>query len=482
MFLVGGWECWLGLEKGGWLGHTIRSMRREVVITGIGPVCSIGNGVDAFFDALIAGDTAIGPISVLDASGFRSKLAGEVTGISIRECVPKSYRKATKVMARDTELAVMAARLAVEDAGIVTRGSDEGSEGFAIDSARTGCQIGAGLIAAETEEVARAVVTAENDEGLFDMKAWGSGEGGGGGMNNLPPLWLLKYLPNMLACHVTIIHGCEGPSNTVMGGEASALLSIGESSRVIERGSAEICFSGGAESRLNPLGMLRWDFSGRLAHTNDEQDGSKVVLPYDERATGSLMGEAGGMIVVEEESHARARGARVYAKVVGFGAAQMPAPMFPGVFDEPMADPVDDGMVRAIGAALKDAGIEAGDIDAVVPLGLGVKQFDDLEFGALRAVFGDGLGEIPAVTLCPRVGNTMAGHGGLMVAAGALCLHHQKLPACVHGGTPREGIDAGACSARDAALEYVLVCSGSLGGQVAAIVLARGSEALGSGD
>jgi 3-oxoacyl-[acyl-carrier-protein] synthase II len=453
-------------------------MRRGVAITGIGPVCSIGNNAQEFWDAIVRGDSALAPISGLDASGFRSKLAGEVSGVSIRDCVPKSYRKATKVMARDTELAVISAKIAAEDAKLVTRGSDDGAEGFTIDPARTGCQIGAGLIAADTEELARAAVSAESDNGEFDMKAWGSGEGGGGGMNNLPPLWLLKYLPNMLACHVTIVHGCEGPSNTIMGAEAAAILSIGESSRVIERGSAEICFSGGAESRINPLGMLRWDYTGRLAPTNDEQDGSSIVLPFDPDATGSLMGESGGMVILEEQSHADARGADSYATVAGFGAAQAGPPVFPGVFEDASSDPVDGGLVRAISWALKDAGISAEQIDAIVPLGLGVKQFDDQEAGALRAVFGDRLGAVPMVTLCPNVGNTMAGHGGLMVAAGALCLHHQKLPARVHKGSPMNGIDAGASDERDASLDYVLVCSGSLGGQAAALVLRRADSSV----
>jgi 3-oxoacyl-[acyl-carrier-protein] synthase II len=445
-------------------------MGRRVVITGIGPICSIGNGVEAFFDALLAGDTSLGEIGALDASGFRSKLAGEVTGIKIRECVPKSYRKATKVMCRDTELAVMAAKFAAQDAGLVTRGSGEGEEGFKIIPERTGCQIGAGLIASETEELSRAVVTAQGDDG-FDMPAWGAGEGGGAGMNNLPPLWLLKYLPNMLACHVTIIHGCEGPSNTVMAGEAGALLCIGESARVIERDSADMCFSGGAESRINPLGMLRAEYTGRLAPTNDENDGSNIVLPFDEMATGSLLGESGALIIVEEESHAKNRGARVYARVAGFGAAQM----VPSLIEGPKQVPVDDGLVRAIESALKDAGIGPESIDAVVPMGLGVKELDDQEYGALESVFGKNLESVPQVTLCPMVGNTLAGHGGLMVAAGALCLHHQKLPARVHRGNARDGIDVGPVSAREASLEYILVCSGSLGGQAAAIILERES-------
>ncbi|MEX0875821.1 MAG: beta-ketoacyl synthase N-terminal-like domain-containing protein, partial [Phycisphaerales bacterium] len=299
------------------------------VITGLGPVCAIGVGIEDFWEALLSGQTALGPIRSFDAGGFRSKLAGEVHDLSIRDFVPKSYRKATKVMARDTELAVIAARLAAADAGLLTRGSEEGEQGHRIDHARTGCQIGAGLIAAEAEELARAVVNATDEDGGFSLEKWGTEGVGEAGMNNLPPLWLLKYLPNMLACHVTIIHGLEGPSNTIMGAEASAILSIGESARVIERGNADICFTGGAESRINPLGLVRWDYAQRLAHTGEHTDGSAISRPYDPDSLGGIMGESGGMLVIEDPDHARNRGARIYAGIEGFGAAQTPRPIFP---------------------------------------------------------------------------------------------------------------------------------------------------------
>src|SRR5690606_32200745 len=176
-----------------------------------------------------------------------------------KDYVPKSYRKAVKVMARDIELAVAAAKCAVEDARLVTRGAlpDGSSEGTTYPASRMGCQIGAGLIAAETDELtaalATAATTAADGRPTLDLKAWGDAEGGQGAMNNLQPLWLLKYLPNMLACHVTIIHGAEGPSNTITCAEASGLLSIGESVRVIQRGDADLCFSGGAEAPINHM-------------------------------------------------------------------------------------------------------------------------------------------------------------------------------------------------------------------------------------
>src|SRR5690606_630761 len=225
----------------------------------------------------------LAPITRFDASGFGCSLGGEIRDFSARDYVPKGYRKAVKVMARDTEIAVGAAKLAVEDAGLVTRGvlADGDATPTTYPAGRMGCQIGAGLIAAEVDELAAALVTARREDGGVDMKAWGGPHGGGGGgMENLTPLWLLKYLPNMLACHVTIIHGAEGPSNTITCAEASGLLSIGESMRVIERGAADACFSGGAESKINPMGLLRIDLAGRLAKSGCETDRSRIVRPY----------------------------------------------------------------------------------------------------------------------------------------------------------------------------------------------------------
>jgi 3-oxoacyl-[acyl-carrier-protein] synthase II len=311
-------------------------MRRRVVITGLGPVCSLGSGAGAFWEALSAGRSALGPVKAFDASALGPKLAGEVEGLEIRDLVPKSYRKATKVMARDIELAVAAARLAAVDAGLVTRGlEEEGAAGFRIRSDRSGCHIGAGLISAEPEELGRALASSMGDDGSFSLRKWGTEGGSEAGaasaMNNLPPLWLLKYLPNMLACHVTIIHGLEGPSNTIMGAEAGALQSIGESVRVIERGAADLCFAGGAESRVNPMGVMRMLLAGRLAETDASvTDGASVVRPFD-ASSGGVLGESGGMLVVEDAAHAAARGVRVYAEIAGFGCAMDTKPLTPGM-------------------------------------------------------------------------------------------------------------------------------------------------------
>lgn len=440
-------------------------MRSEIVITGLGPVNALGLGPEAFWSSLCGAQTGVAPIGSFDPTGFRVQIAGEVRDANIRDFVPKSYRKATKVMARDTELAVIAAKFAADDAGLTTRGSEDDAQGFRINPARTGCQIGAGLIAADTEELARAVVSAKDEHNEFSMSKWGTVGEGESGMNNLPPLWLLKYLPNMLACHVTIIHGLEGPSNTIMGAEASAILSIGESARVIERGSADICFTGGAESRLNHLGLIRWDYAGRVAHADRGADPKAVCRPYDPQSAGGLIGEGGGMLVIEAAQHALARDARVYARITGFGAAQNPRPYIPAINFMRQHDPVDRGLAASITNALRDAGITPAQLDAVFTLGLGQPELDRMELAALDHALGEQASTLPIASIAHLTGNTMAGQAGLMAAAAALCLHHEQIP---------EGIiTRNAPSA--ATPKRVLVCTSSLGGQAGALVLENAS-------
>src|ERR1043165_5771458 len=406
-------------------------MDRRVVITGLGTVSGLGVGIGPLWDGLVAGRSALRPISLFDASGFRTRLGSEVSGFSgAKDFVPKGYRKAVKVMARDIELAVAAAKLAVEDAGLVTRGTlPEGStDAPTYPAPRMGCHIGAGLISAEVDELTMAMATARvptEGRDTVDLRAWGNAEGGAGAMNNLPPLWLLKYLPNMLACHVTIIHGAEGPSNTITCAEASGLLSIGESVRVIQRGDADLCFTGGAESPLNFVRLTRMDITGRTAPTPaDATDGSAFVRPYDDAATGGLLGEGGGILIVESPETAPARKARIYAEVAGYGAAQSGPPRdgWTGVDEGPE---LDEGFRFAIENALEDAGLEPDAIDAIVPHAAGIPYYDRGEAGALRAVFGSRLGKIPLITLTPALGDCLASSGGLATAVAAKCLAEQ---------------------------------------------------------
>jgi len=451
-------------------------MRPRCVITGIGAVSAAGIGIDEIWDSLCAGRSGLAPITAFDTSASPYPFGGEVKKddqlISAREYVPKHYRKATKVMARDTQLAVVAASLAAADAGLVTREAGEDSTPT-YPSGRVGCHIGAGFIAAETEELTSALVTAKDESGAFSLEKWGEV-----GIGNLQPLWLLKYLPNMLACHVTIIHGCEGPSNTITCAEASGLLSLGESVRIIERGDATACFSGGIENKTNPMGVARMGLMGRFAEFESaDEEPWRRVRPYDDSVCGGVPGEGGGIVLLEEREAAHARGAKVYAEVAGIGSAQSQAGAL-GIC-HPVSTcggpggEADEGLADAIEAALRDAKIRAEDIDAIVPAAMCVSTLDHAELGGLERVFGERLPGVPMLTLTPFVGQLFAGAGALALAVGAKAVSEQRLPARLHGGRPDTRANAGAAESVPAELNCVLVCTGSLSGQAAAVVLRR---------
>lgn len=451
-------------------------MRSRCVITGIGAVSAVGIGIEETWTTLCAGTSGLGPITAFDASAFECPFGGEARKgaelVSARDYVPKSYRKATKVMARDTELAVVAASLAARDAGLVTREAGEEAQ-TTYKPSQMGCHIGAGFIAAETEELTSALVTAKDEAGEFSLNRWGET-----GIGNLQPLWLLKYLPNMLACHVTIIHGCEGPSNTITCAEASGLLSAGESVRIIERGDAVVCFTGGIENKVNPMGMARMAMLGRFAPIPvGTTEPWRHVRPYEPSTSGAVPGEGGGIVILEERDAALARGARVYAEVAGIGSAQSQAGAIGictqlGTCGGPSIG-IDEGLADAIAAALRDAQVLPTEIDAIVPGACGVASLDGAELGALASVFGDRLPEIPLVTLTPFVGQLFAGAGALALAVGARMILAQRLPARLNAGRPDERARAGAGESVHASLGHVLVCTGSLSGQAAAVVLRR---------
>jgi len=437
--------------------------RRRVVITGLGPVTAHGVGIDPLWQALCEGRSALAPIRAFDASGFRAAAGGELpASFDVKELVPKSYRKATKVMARDIEIAVGAALLAVRDAGLATRGTDPDNPPT-IPPDRFGCHIGAGLIAAELDELTAALATSRGANGAFDPTHWGQQ-----GMQELTPLWLLKYLPNMLACHVTIIHDCQGPSNTITCNEASSGLSLAESQRVIERGAADACLSGGADSKMNPMAYLRQELAGRFAPCGAADDATSVVRPFDGDAAGTLLGEGGGILVLEAEESAKARGARIHAVLSGTGASQSWCDDTVGL----VPDATGESLADAIHAALRDAALSAADIDAIIPFGSGVPALDSLERAALARVFGDALPAKPIVTLAPSIGATIAGFGAIAVAVACRAITEQRLPARLNA-RDTGGLLAQAAPSAPHALRHVLVCTPSLGGQNSAVVVSK---------
>lgn len=433
-------------------------MKPDVYITGVGPVCGLGLGIDAVWPKLVAGESAIAPIRAFDATNFGSNLAAELDpDFKIRNFVPKTYRKATKVMARDIEIAVAAADLAARDAGLNTAAQTEGDPSYA--PAHVGCHIGAGLIAADTTELTAALIKSQREDGSFDIHHWGEE-----GMTNLTPLWLLKYLPNMLACHVTIVHDLQGPSNTITCAEASGGLSFGESLRVIQRGQADACFCGGAESNLNPVSFKREVFTDRLV--SDSDDPASAVRPFDETAAGTVVGEGGGILILESaEAFTKRGGTKAYAKVLGFGASQSLNPKARSL------KPTEEGRgpMLAINAALRDAGLSADEIDAVLPFGCGHPEWDAAEAAAMQKVFGERLSSIPVVSTKAALGNCAVGAGALDLAIAAKALREQQLPKIINRDSPIAGLDA----SEPAKLERVLVFTTGFGGQNTAAILEK---------
>ena len=433
-------------------------MSRQVTITGVGPVCGLGLGIEEVWQGLMDRRNTLAPVRAFDASQMGSNLAGEVPAFKMRDYVPKTYRKQTKVMARDIEIAVAAAHLAGQDAGLVTNGYDPDAAP-SYNPTRVGCHIGAGLIAAELDELTLALNESRRADGSFDIHHWGTE-----GMRHLTPLWLLKYLPNMLACHVTIIHDVQGPSNTITCAEASGGLSFGESLRVIQRGAADMCFCGGAESKVNPMTYMRQVLTGRLA--TDQDPPEAAVRPFDQAATGTAVGEGGGILILEATDTYRQRGGTDgYAAVLGFGASQSVNREKRSL--EPTAD--GRGPRLAIEASLREAQVDADQIDAVFPFGCGHPAYDRAEAAALHSVFGDRLAQLPVYSAKSLIGNCNAGASAIDLCLAAQALKTQSLPPHVNRDRPLDGLGA----AQPKQLEHVLAFTTGCGGQNTAVVLGK---------
>ncbi len=424
---------------------------KRVVVTGIGIVSPIGIGAKTYWENLLNGQSGIKRISLFDPAGFACQLGGEAPAYKIGDYVPKSYRKATKVMARDIELAVIAADEAFKNAGLKSKAYTETPD---IDGLRFGCNIGAGLISCELDELTYAMNVARDGNHL-DLHKWGKE-----GMSQLTPLWLLKYLPNMLACHVTIIHGLMGPSNTITCADASSHLAIGEAFRTIQRGKADFAICGGAESRLNPMGIIRQQLLNRL-NTQFNDRPNEAVRPFDKDAAGAVYGEGGGLLILEEYEHAKARGATIYAELCGFAASQNSNSV-----TEP--DPTGHSYGKAVENALKDAKTSAGEVDLLIPHGLGIASHDQAELNGLQKALGDNLSRVAFSPLKSQIGNLTAG-SGVDAATAVLAITHSTIPPATNTKSPVAKLNV-STTARQQKVKTAVSSVYSLGGQNAALV------------
>jgi len=373
---------------------------RRVVISGIGIISPIGLNAAAYWRSLEEGRSGVRPIQTFDASGLPVRFAGEIPEFDAKEFVEKKDRRGLKVMARTIQLAVAGAQCALDD-GKVDKSK--------LDPTRFGVEFGAGLIATELLDLADAAhISANCQPGRVDLEKWGEQ-----GMPAIQPLWMLKYLPNMLACHVSILHDAQGPNNSVTESEVAGLLALGEAYRILVRDQADFFLVGGAESKLNPLSLVRQCLFEHLSHRNDAPE--KACRPFDKGRDGLVVGEGAGVFVVEELEHARRRGARIYAEIVGFGAA----------FDPTLTG---DGLARAVRAALDDAGIGPDEVDHINAHGLATPDSDAWEARCLQEVFGNCSPPVPVFAAKSYIGNLGAGGSTVELAASLLAMSNGRVP------------------------------------------------------
>jgi 3-oxoacyl-[acyl-carrier-protein] synthase II len=370
---------------------------RRAVITGMGLISPIGTSPAAFWQSLCAGRSGVRPIRTFDASGLPVRFAGEIPDFDAKEYVEKKERKGLRMMARTIQLAVAAAQRAIDDGAI---------DKSKLDPTRFGVEFGAGLIASELPELLDAArVSANCQPGVVDLEKWGSQ-----GISAIPPLWMLKYLPNMLASHVSILHDAQGPNNSITESDVASLLALGEAYRILMRDGADFFLVGGAESKINPLSMVRQCLFESLSRRNEEPE--RACRPFDRGRDGLVVGEGAAVYALEDLEHARRRGGRIYAEVVGFGAA----------FDRRQDG---DGVARAVRAALADAAIGPEEVDHVNAHGLATREADIAEARGLAGIFGD---RVPVVAYKSCFGNLGAGGGVVELAGSVLALREGVLP------------------------------------------------------
>ena len=371
---------------------------REVVITGLGIVSPIGVGREAVWESIVARRSGVWALPQLALSGWLAPFGGNVIDFDPKELIQP--RKSIKVMSREIQLASAAAELAWQDAGLPQA---------TIDPDRFGVIGAAGVMYCELEELLIPFVEWQKHED-FDIHRW-SREA----MGELYPLWMLKYLPNMPACHIGIRYDARGPNNTIALNDVSSLLAISEAADVIRRGQADLMIVGGTGSRIN-VSDLMWHRGARLACCNGDCDPATICRPFDAARSGMVYGEGAAQIVLESREHAERRGQQSLARVAGVAAR----------YESSAAGlrPTGDAIRRAIQAALAAAGTQAADISHVNAHGNSTREDDPAEAQAIRSALGD----VPVTAPKSYFGNLGHGSGMVELCVSLLGLAHGVVP------------------------------------------------------
>jgi len=379
---------------------------REVVITGLGIVSPIGVGRDAVWQSICQRRSGVRPLPHLANTDWPAPFGGQIVDFDPKELIEP--RKSIKVMSRELQLASAAAELAWRDAGLPRA---------ALNPDRFGVIGAAGLLYCELEEL-RLPFTHWVQQSDFDIHRW-SREA----MGELYPLWMLKYLPNMAACHIGIRYDARGPNNTIAENDVSSLLALAEGVEVIRRDQADVMIIGGTGSRINVTDFL-WHRGARLACANGEADPATVCRPFDAARSGLVYGEGAAKIVLESRQHAEQRGARPIARIAAAASrCELSAETL---------RPTGKAIRRAIRAVLDAAGLEPHQIGHVNAHGNSTREDDPAEAQAIRDVLGD----VPVTAPKSFFGNLGHGSGMVELCVSLLAMERVVVPPTLNYETP----------------------------------------------
>jgi 3-oxoacyl-[acyl-carrier-protein] synthase II len=413
----------------------------EVVVTGLGVVSPIGIGVDAVRAALAAGRSGVRRLDRYAAEGFPVPFGAEVADFDGRDHVRP--RKSLKVMSREIQMAFAAADQAYASAGHGPR---------SVDPERFGVVFGSDLIQPDPTETAAAFAGCI-DGGGFEFRRWGDAA-----MREIQPLWMLKHLPNMPACHIGIAIDARGPNNTITLGDVSSLSAIAEAKGMIEREAADAALVGGTGSRLMPTTMAR-NAAGEASVRSG--DPAAAPRPFEASRDGEVFGEGAAVLALESRDAARRRGVAVLARVAGLGAS----------FGREGSSVSDSAIRRAILRAIEQAGLTVADIGLVVAQGRSTQTADVAEARAIR----DALGDVPVTAPSSYYGSLGSGSGAMASLLAILTLIDGQIPATRNYDHPDPRCPLNIITSSGRALEKpaVLVVSHSITGQAAAAVFTR---------
>lgn len=406
---------------------------RRVVITGLGAVSPVGVGVEPTWDAIVAGRSGIAPITAFDASAYSTRIAGCVDGW---DPTPWVDAKEARRLSRFQQFAVAAAQMAVDDAGLVI---DE------ANAERVGVIVGSGI---------GGLQTMEEQKEILDEK----------GPGRVSPFLVPMMIVDLAAGHISIRLGAKGINYAPVSACATGNHAIGEAGEAIKRGDADVIVAGGFDCGVTPLGLAGFCAARSLSTRNDDPTGAS--RPFDADRDGFVMGEGGGIVVLEELEHARARGARIYAELAGYGASA-------DAYHLTAPAPDGNGARRAMLAALERAGLNAQDVGYINAHGTSTELGDAAETGAIKAVFG---ADAPPVSSTKSMtGHLLGGAGALEAVICTLALVHETLPPTINYTTPDPACDLDYVpnEARSARVDAVMSNSFGFGGHNATLLLRR---------